>query len=47
MTVMSRAEGGWAYSDKLSALGDRLWLRPEVQWEGKEEKRRITELVPA
>ena len=41
--VMPRTEGGWADIDKQSALGDRLWPRPEVQWEDRET---TTEPVP-
>ena len=43
VAVMPRTERGWADIDKQSALGDKLWPRPEVQWEGREG---ITEPVP-
>lgn len=43
MAVMPRTESGWADIDKQGALGDKLWPRPEVQWEGRDG---ITELVP-
>jgi len=43
MAVMPRTESGWADIDKQSALGDKLWPRPEVQWE---ERDGIAEPVP-
>jgi mannosyl-glycoprotein endo-beta-N-acetylglucosaminidase len=43
MAVMPRTESGWADIDKQSALGDKLWPRPEVQWE---EREGTTEPVP-
>ena len=41
--VMPRTEDGWTDIDKQSALGDKLWPRPEVQWE---EREGTTEPVP-
>ena len=43
MAVMPCTKSGWADIDKQSALGDKLWPRPEVQWEGRDG---ITEPVP-
>lgn len=41
--MMPRTEAGWADINKQSALGDKLWPRPGVQWEGRDG---ITEPAP-
>lgn len=35
--VMPRTADGWTDIDKQSALGDKLWPQPQVQWEDREE----------
>ena len=46
VAVMSHSEGGWADVDKQSALGDILWLRPDVHWDGREDKRSPSQSQP-
>ena len=41
--VMPRTVDGWTDIDKQSALGDKLWPQPQVQWEDREG---IKEPVP-
>jgi mannosyl-glycoprotein endo-beta-N-acetylglucosaminidase len=41
--VMAPTEAGWTDIDKQSALGDRLWPRPALQWE---DRGNTTEAVP-
>lgn len=42
----SESIGGWTDIDKQSSLGDLVWPKPNVEWEGMESKARLPDIVP-